>query len=204
MRNIIPFLLMLVLTAMLACGAAAAEKARYGIKVGVNFANLEGDFQEEFWESKARVAPVIGGYAIVKLNEILYAQPEILLSYKGAKTAEEQYRDEIRLSYIDIPVFLKAVFPLHASLRPNLFVGPAVNLLTGSEYHSGKLNWEIEDETTNFDVSVIFGAGLDITNGKGAFVIEGRYTIGFESVDDRREPKDMRNRVFSLLGGYTF
>lgn len=203
-KIIITVITVMILTAVTAGFAEAKEKARYGIKVGINFANLSGDFEEEFWESEARKAPVVGGYAVIKLTDFLFVQPEILLSYKGAKTADERYTDEISLSYVDIPVFLKASIRAHKSISPNIFCGPAVNLLTASEYQAGKVNVEIEDETMNFDVSAIFGAGVDIASGKGAFIFEGRYTIGFVSIDDRREPKDMRNRVFTIMGGYTF
>jgi hypothetical protein len=205
MKNIIlSFVLVVAMIAIAADAASAAEKARYGLKVGLNFANLTGDFEQEFWASKARIAPVIGGYAVIKLKDYMFVQPEILLSYKGAKIAEEKYRDEISLSYIDIPIFLKFSIPTSIGLRPNLFFGPAANLLTGSEYISGKFKYELEDESSNFDVSAIIGVGVDIASGKGVFVFEGRYTIGFITIDDRRPPSDIFNRVFTVMTGYTF
>lgn len=203
-KIVISMILATAFLVFVASHAAAKEKARYGIKVGINFANLSGDIEEEFWESEARKTLVLGGYAIVKLNDFLSVQPEILLSYKGTKEDVGFNADEISLSYIDIPVFLKISILRDKNIRPNLFFGPAPNLLTGSDYKAGKISVELDDVTANFDISAIIGVGVDIVSGKGAFIFEGRYTIGFESIDDRRQPKDIRNRVFTIMTGYTF
>jgi hypothetical protein len=55
------------------------------------------------------------------------------------------------------------------------------------------------------DYSAVFGGGLRFPTGSGAFLIEGRYTLGLADLNDSNDPDDgFRHRSIAVFAGYSF
>jgi len=200
--RVIPWVVVVGLA--LSAVASAQSGTRYGLKIGITMANVTDEIEEIYGETETRYGVTLGGYASIPFFGPVYIQPEFLISQRGANSAEG-VDDGVKLSYIDIPLLLNVKLADRYLIRPGFYVGPAINLLTGSEIEFGEVSVDIGEDVTNFDFSMIFGVGVDIRHGEGAFTFEGRYTVGFESIDDRRgEPADIRNRSVSIMVGYLF
>lgn len=182
----------------------AEDHTRYGLKIGMTVSNVTDRVEEVYGPTDSRYGFTIGGSALIPWLDFLYVQPEFLYSTRGAKSAEYESRTGLLLQYIDIPVLLKLMVPERKPVRPFVYAGGAMDLLTGADIQFGNISVNATDDVTKFDFSVVLGGGFDIKGGTGAFSIEGRYMIGMGTIDDRRHPADIRNRSFSIIGGYVF
>jgi hypothetical protein len=196
------FSVILVSLLVITAPVSGASKARYGLRIGINFATLHGDTEEVYGKAASKQGLCIGGHAEIDLNDFLFVQSEFLYDNKGAKSAENP-AERVNLSYLTFPVLLKLKTPGDPVIRPSILFGLAANLLMNAEAQGENIDIDIKDLTTKIDGSLIFGVGLDIKGGTGHFVIEARYTMGLQTIDDQGD-YDIRNRVFSILGGYTF
>jgi hypothetical protein len=78
------------------------EKENYGIKAGINFAELWGD--DALPESDRKVGYSLGAYASFLLSKELKIQPEVIWSLQGEKSEES---GRYKISYVNIPVMIK-------------------------------------------------------------------------------------------------
>src|SRR5687768_2381617 len=97
----------LSIIAVLAFGFTNAQETKFGVKAGVNFANLSGD--DVFGDNSTKIGFNVGGFAEIKLSEKFAIQPEILYSTQGTKSEIEGVDDDIflNLSYLNVPVMAR-------------------------------------------------------------------------------------------------
>lgn len=205
-RNFIAAFITIIFILSFSSASWAGGESEYGFKVGVGSANLSGDVEEFVGKSDSKAVLSVGLFATGKIFGSFYIQPEILYSQKGAKT-DDVFDVEVDLSYIEIPLLVKYRLDNMKSFRPNIFAGPAVNLLIGSKLDS----YDAMDETMKFDASLEFGGGVDILTSSGYFLLELRYSMGFISVEDTdwdisefSNELDVTNRVLMIYAGYSF
>jgi hypothetical protein len=179
-------------------------KTRYGIKGGLNFANLSGDVEDKYLKPASKTTFMFGGFATTEMGKYLCIQPEVYYAMKGAKADDDKLDIELKLTYIEIPVLAKLVIPTPGAITPSIFVGPVADLLLSAEISSGNFDVDIKDNVMKIDAGLVVGAGVDINAGKGKFILDGRYTSGFISVDDTDDEDNIKNGVFSILVGYAF
>ncbi|WP_298521113.1 porin family protein [uncultured Kordia sp.] len=180
--------LLIVLTGLFFIANANAQDVKFGVKAGVNFANVEG-------------APVNldsrTGFHVGVTTELMFSdkfsvQPEVIYSAQGAKL------DNIgttELDYIAIPVMAKYYIIDGLSIE----AGPQVSFLVNDTvtYEDSAL----ENDNANvesFDFGVNFGLGYKFNNG---FFAQARYNLGIAAI---QENPDITNRVFQLSVGYQF
>ena len=183
----------------------SAYKTQYGLKTGLGIAELHGDTKDyNIIDRASKKALFIGGFALMRVNNIIYVQPEIIYTNKGAKAADPDRKDRLNLTYLEFPVLAKLYILPKASIRPHLFFGPAPNILLSAEYDSGGHDYDIKDEVTKFDFGLVAGGGFDIEFGNGLIMIDARYTHGVISADDSGEDLHIKNTVVLFTIGYAF
>lgn len=211
-------MLTIVLTATFMClllfPNLSYSEVRAGLKVGLTSANLHGDNVDDYekWIGKlnSKLGFCAGGFVTFNLHDIFAIQPELLFTMKGAKVDEQilgkTLEAWVNLNYLEIPVLIKLLIPTQGSIKPNLFIGPALGIkLTGkvkAEYAGETEEEELEDLKST-DIGMVFGGGVDFGLGKGFIVIDFRYTLGLATISDF-EDDDVKNGVFSLMLGYSF
>jgi hypothetical protein len=170
----------LIAAAIALCGVADAN-AQFGIKGGLNFANLKGDADENF---NVLTNFHIGGLYEARIFDHVYVQPELLYSVQGAKVSDE----EVKLNYFTVPVLLK----IYLNGNFNIQVGPQVSMLL-SESDNFR---PYQSET--FDFGFTGGLEFFITDG---FFIQARYYAGSNEISGNT---DLKNRVVSASLGFVF
>ena len=161
-----------------------AQLVKFGVKAGLNYANLTGtEIQTD-----AITSYHAGLVAEIKVIDKFAIQPELLYTTQGAtyNTALDDIKNE--LGYIAIPVLAK----IYLSKSFSLELGPQASFLL-----SEKKNVAANDSNT-FDFAVDAGLGFKIT--KSIFV-QGRYVLGLTDISQDAKAK---NSVVQVSAGIMF
>jgi hypothetical protein len=183
--------LLLLSLAFLTLGSYA-QSVRAGLKGGANISNFTGgDFGNV--DKKALVGFHAGGYLNFGLGGVSI-QPELLVSTAGAKF--EDAGDDIKLTYISVPVMLK----LKSASGFYFEAGPQVGFKISEDIGDTPIN----DFAKDLDLAV--GAGLGFQSSMG-FGIGARYMAGLSKVgdfDSNAINPDFKNSVIQVGVFYTF
>jgi hypothetical protein len=202
----------LLAAALVVCLAVPASgQISFGVKAGANFASLGGDDVPSDWGS--RTGLVVGGLMTYSFTDMLALRPEVLYSQKGASFTESGVDVDFKADYLEVPVLLLVNVPMGANeLRPTLHVGPSFGFEVGCKISGSDGGTSVDvdcddmglDERRKLDLGLGLGGGLDIAFGAGTLMIEGRYTLGLQTLDTSSDPGDIKNRAFSITFGYRF
>lgn len=176
--------ILLITVLLLQLPNAQAQLLQFGIKGGLNYANLSGTTIQ----TEAITSYHLGLVSEIKLLDKLAIQPELLYTTQGAsyKTILGDVNNE--LGYIAIPVLAKIYLGKSLSLE----LGPQASFLL-----SEKNQFDLNNSNT-FDFSIDAGLGFKIT--KNIF-IQGRYVLGLTEVSSNA---DAKNSVLQLSAGLLF
>lgn len=178
--------------AVMAFGFANAQQTKFGVKAGVQFANLTGDIEE----NSSKVGFQVGGFAEIKLSEKFAVQPELLYSTQGTKVDFGSEDLKYNLDYLNIPVMAK----YYVAEKFSLEAGPQIGFLLSAKAKVEDEKEDIKDGLKSIDFGLNFGAGYDFTENLSAGV---RYNLGLSNINDEGDG-EIKNSVFSLAVGYKF
>ena len=191
-----------------------AQEVSFGVKAGVNFANIGGD---DIGDNKSRTGFHVGGVAEIAISENLSFQPELLYSSVGTKFKYVEseggfvgkYENQYMLDYITLPLMGKYYVMEGLSLEFGPQVGfllSAKNKYEGSvtgegvnESSSGKT--DIKDSIKGIDFGLNIGAGYKLPSGLN---FAARYNLGLSNVNDINNNTKIHNGVIQLSVGYMF
>lgn len=161
-----------------------AQLVKFGIKAGLNYANLTGSEIQ----TDAITSYHAGLVAEVKLTEGFSVQPELLYSTQGAsyKDAGEEFRNE--LGYLSIPILAK----ISLNKAISLDLGPQASFLM-----SERQEFDLED-SESFEFGLAAGLGLKITK---SIFLQGRYVLGLTEASKDAQTK---NSVLQVSAGILF
>ena len=209
----------IILTILLtiAVSLASAQKISGGFKAGINLASWHGDDVEDMTggDLKRKLGFCGGGFIGFGFGNVVVLQPEVLYSQKGARQRVE-FLDEVvkvwyKVNYLEIPVCVKLMIPVRGKVKPNLSLGPYFGLMITDPRGKIEVNGLTMEEdlegVKDIDFGVALGGGVDIGLGKGAIVVDVRYTLGLTTIIEEElfeEHVDLKNNAFSFLLGYSF
>ena len=198
----------LMLAAVSVSTAQEASNAKsmapsFGIKGGVNFATVTGDFDSP----DSRTSFHAGALAEFPLADIFSIQVEALYSGQGFKAnfeGPEGDKAEVQLDYINVPVLAKVYIVPGLSLE----AGPQFSFKVRDKF---EINPGSSDGTVNLDHSSLsakdfeFGVagGLTFQTEIGLFAT-GRYNYGLTEVFENKNVGKVNNSVFQIGVGYKF
>ena len=182
-----------------------------GLEVGPTVSDFWGDSKLNPWD---RAGVTAGGLVNLEFTPVWSIQGEVQYTTKGGrentnKQPEGDVSNELYLSYIDTPILVRATLLPDASVKPVLFGGVAWSFqlsCTYDDFSNGESNQQSCSDAgfalKSTDFAVVFGGGVNIRAGKGLILIEGRGTVGLNSIDASDE-FDVKNRSIALLVGYS-
>lgn len=203
-------LILFIFTALSAPAADAQSPVSFGIKGGLNFANIDGS--ANFSAFDRRNAVEVGAVAEFSFpmlpvgleTGIYYSQKGTSISVASDQVPVGGLSGDLtyRLDYVKVPVLAKFWFGSPGLIEPHILLGPygSYNInaeITGSP--DGTL--DISDEVNDYDYGIIGGVGVDFNFGLSRFSLQGRYSYGLSELF---EESDAKSRVFSLVAGFTF
>jgi opacity protein-like surface antigen len=188
-------------------GAANAQSpVRFGVKAGVNIANIIKDDGNNNFDTEGKVGFNAGVTADIPLTQSVSFTPEVLFSQKGYKQTGNNFEFSRTTNFIDIPIL--ASVRLASTL--DLVVGPQVSFLmsTKNKLESGSTTIETsyDNESDNFKKSLlggVIGARYGITEN---IDIHGRYALDFQKNNENgtANTPEFKNQVWSFGLGYKF
>lgn len=157
------------------------ETSTYGLKAGVNFAELWG--ADALPESDRKLGYSFGAYGSYKLNAHFKIQAELIWSLQGE---DSEASGRYKISYLNIPLMLKGT-------EKDFYweIGPQIGLLTISTAQSVPEELQLKDfETWDFSLNLGIGYNLDKDWSLGL-----RYSEGLSNIVAGRE---LRNSVIYI------
>ena len=180
--------------------ALAQQGAGFGAKVGINFANLNFDPDDDEFDPKVRTALTAGVLAKVPVAPRFAFQPEVLFSAQGSKAGDDEFDVTIKLNYINVP--LLANIALSGGDNPvSLLVGPQIGFRTSAKIEGEGEEEDLKDDTESTDFGIVAGIAVQVRK----FVIDARYTHGLRNINkDDSDDEKVKNRVFTVSFGVMF
>jgi len=170
-----------------------AQNFQVGVKGGMNASNFTGGDLD----TKALIGFHVGGILSFGLGDYFALQPEVLFSSQGARYDMAGEKENLTLSYINVPVMLK--FKTTSGFYVE--AGPQVGFKVGED--ANVPGQTIENFAKNLDLSVGAGLGFQGASGLG---IGARYMAGLSKVGDfdaSTTDPNFRNSVIQVSLFYT-
>lgn len=162
---------------------AKAQIAKFGVKAGLNYANLNG--------SDLKTTPIAsyhGGFLVnLKVTEGFSLQPEVIYTTQGASYKNLTQEVKAQLGYVALPIIAK--IGLSESLSIEL--GPQFAWLASK-------NVDFATDVNTLDFSAAGGLGLKLTDN---IFLQGRYVLGLTELS---KDANVKNAVGQLSVGYMF
>ena len=179
-------------------GTTTGKTISFGVKGGVNFANVRGD---DFDSPDSRTSFHVGALAEFPLTQMFSLQTEVLYSGEGFQSDIDagplggDGKLEYQLDYISVPVLAK----IYVTEGLSFELGPQFNFKVNEQVDDSTAAGGTEyDEAEDFEFGV--AGGLTFQTSVGLFAT-GRYTYGLTDVI---KDVDAKNSVFQLGVGYKF
>ncbi len=186
-------------------------EAKMGVKGGLNLSNL---YTKEVDDQNVLLGFNAGFYADLPITSSLSFQPEILFTTKGAElkynNAFAEGTGKFRLSYIEVPLLLKANLTENFTIHFGPYAAFLVDSKITNESTNNTFNFENnvnEDDLNKFDLGLAAGLGFEIDG----FGLGARYNYGLTTVGKERTFlgttytfPDSKNSVFSLYATVQF
>ncbi|MER0439161.1 porin family protein [Emticicia sp. W12TSBA100-4] len=188
---------------------ADAQKARSGIKGGLNASNL---YIDDINDRNPRYGFNVGLFTQVPLIEgTLYLQPEIGYSTKGTTARYNilntfQGETTFKLDYAEVPLLLTYKIGNVIDIQAGAYGGYLVNASSKSKADNGSSSEVLlnKDNYRNFDYGL--SAGLNIYFGK--LMVGTRYNHGLQQIANTDAARtflgDSKNSVGQVHIGITF
>lgn len=141
----------------------------YGVKGGVNIANISGDLHE------SRVSGHGGIFVNISVAKSFFIQPELLFSGEGVQYWWTDVKYKWMLNYIQFPVMLQYYPISHVYVE----AGPQVGFLISAKGKIGESPRDIKDNINSVQFAIGTGLGIKATNN---ILVYGRYNFGLSDI----------------------
>ena len=189
-------------------GAALANgdsKWSYGVKLGVNMANMTLDPSPSGLDMKMRTGLGIGGIVNYNLNEKMNVRTDVLYLSKGAKMEATGFSGENKISVLAINPMYTYQFATWAcklahGKQAGAFaeVGPELALKLSAK--------DQDDKTLDYsgtEVALNLGVGINIPVGAKMLSPELRYSMGLTNVSTK-SGQTAKTSGIQIMFGYMF
>ena len=183
-----------VVLSLLTVRPMAAADTSFGLKAGISIANFKGSPH-----SSSLTNLTLGGFAVFRLTDYLFLQPELNFVQKGQKTQSAYYwlpnvPIKIKIHYLEIPVLIKFNLTSESSITPSLLAGPYMAFKLHSRTQAGgvSLDWHHFKST---DFGIVLGGALDCKMGKNTLVFDLRYNLGLSKIAEDTKTKTLAATV---------
>lgn len=189
-------------------GSAAPAHAQFGANEtallgGLVSATLAGPDVTDV----SRQTGLMGAFQLVHpFTRQIAFQTELGIIQKGASLAlgAASGKTTLKLTYLEVPAMLRInMAGKYSTIRPAIFLGPAVALNLGCKYKTptnasgGTFESDCEPngpDIAALDFSVVGGGSVEF----GDFGVFARYDHGLRTIDASSSPDDAKNRAFIL------
>ena len=183
--------ILLVSFALFSCLSAYCQSS-FGLKGGLNFANIGGDAQGV----ESRIAFHAGIFGIIRHSDGFAFSPEFVFSRQGAK-AEGNNDIKINYDYINIPL----MFNLYPAENFFIQAGPQLGAIIGARISDGDNSEDVANQLNSLDLALGIGIGFDLH----MHTIGLRYNAGLSNTAKKsNDNQKFPNQVIQISLGFKF
>ena len=185
--------------------ANAQSPIDFGVKGGLNFANLSSN--DDLDTRTGFHAGLVLDFSLPMLP--LGVESGLYYTQKGAEFTEDGITITGKLDYVEVPVLAKISFGPPGPFSPHIVVGPYAAYNTKAEFEatsgSASISDDFSDEISDLDLGAIIGVGADFNLGLTKLNVSARYSYGFSNINESEFEVDEENhRVFMISAGIMF
>ena len=170
------FVIIFVLTIAIQSTNAQDGAMQFGVKGGLNLANLSVDPGED---ADAAIKFGVGGIMLYPLSDVLDLQVEVMYLLKGSK--DDDLDTKVNLAYLSVPVMGRYKLGSgDADMTPYVVAGPEFGFLLSADVESPFGEVDIKDDLKSIEIAVNVGVGMTMNNMFG----EVRYSLGLSDILD--------------------
>ena len=151
----------------------------FGVKAGLNFANISWDIPEGSFETVSINKFGVSGILLYPLSELLDAQVELMYLQKGAKFEELKWN----FDYLSIPVLVRFNFSSEDA-STYIVSGLEIGFLLSAKLENLGAEEDIKDVVKSIDLGLNIGAGVSMDMGTMPVFGEVRYSLGLSDIND--------------------
>ncbi|HJY63057.1 MAG TPA: porin family protein [Ignavibacteria bacterium] len=197
-------IMMLVMITVINTDSYSQSNTSLGIESGLNLANMS--LTPNFTTS-SRTGLMVGGFADIGVSRIVSIRPGIRYVTKGFSTTSNGVTFNEKLSYLELPMLLKASIPLDR-IKPYFTAGPTLGIqLSASEEITNGVQVQTNDAGTaweTIDMGLYFGGGIEFHVAHNTDVFTGfGYTLGLTNVS-KIQGIEGKNNGIHITGGIKF
>jgi hypothetical protein len=144
----------------------------------------------------------LGGIITYPLSNGLALQVEPMLLQKGGKITEFDETINLKILYIEIPVFFRYDIAASESLVPYVILGPNLGLRASSKvvFPDGS-SQNNNNEISGIDLGVGLGGGVEVQQGSVILFGETRYVFGLNDINSEPGESTVKNRGLQIILG---
>ena len=170
---------------------AQDDAMQFGVKAGLNLANISFDPEPEGVSFDAATKFGLGGIMLYPLSEVLDLQVEAMYLFKGSKV--DVFGDvivvEFNFTYLSVPVMGRYNLG-SGDTSPYIVVGPEFGFLLSAKVKVDDEEEDIKDTTKSIDLGLNIGAGVSMDMGTMPVFAEVRYSLGLSDIKDDPDDPD--------------
>ena len=186
-----------MLLALLPTGTVQAQIS-VGLRGGLSYSELSG----EQINTDSKTGFMGGVYAGVKISNNWVIMPEVSYIQKGAKVEGADIGTGAPLTvttdidYVELLLPIGINFSVESeSLQPRLYAGPTLGFALSCEVKpdTDEPPSDCKDDIKSSDYGIVFGFGVELGSGLGAFLADLRYDYGIADINDTGDDITTRN-----------
>ena len=181
--------------------------SQFGIKAGVNFANVT---KASNINNNSRTGFHVGAFLAPQSNGIIGSRTEIIFSRQGYNYKTSTNTGNVDLDYIMLPQFMSINITKYVSIQLGAQMAYLLNAKADSSTNGSSSGAGIMDMYNRFDYG--YGGGIEIHPVSG-LLIGARVNISLGDVYKQPDPGqrpsfipniDVKNNVFQVFAGWAF
>ncbi len=176
-----------LLVAVVAISTAVFGQMTFGVKGGLNMANMKYEMGGVSVSADMLVGFAAGGFATYGVNDKIAIQPELLFAQYGSKIEDMKFQ----MNYLSIPIMVK--YSLGAI---NILAGPQLGYLLSAKFDGE----DAMDGMKKLDMGIALGAGYEMESGLG---VDARYYLGLTNMADETDVT-VKNTAIQIAVFYKF
>ncbi len=182
MKKVILFTIAAAITTM------ASAQIQFGVKAGLNLANLSVSPKDAGTSLSFQPSFNAGGLVSIPIVSNFKLQPEVVYSAQGSSVKTSGESGHYNFGYINIPVLFKYQDPSGFFAE----IGPQVGFLLSAKAKSGGNSVDLKDEVKSTDFAGVLGIGYLSSINLG---VDARYNLGLTNIAKNSGDGSLKNGV---------
>lgn len=177
-----------------------------GVHGGISYSEMAGGVKTD-----SKTGFLAGAFVGIGIVGNWGVKPEVAYIQKGFKVEGTDVSTGQPLTLSTDMDYLEFLVPVGLDLavegegvKPRLYAGPSLGLALSCEVKpdTDEPPQDCKDSFKSSDFGIVFGIGVELGSGPGAFLADLRYDYGITDLNDTGDDISNKNRSIQLLVGY--